>query len=630
MSRNPPRPTIGSPGPNGISFPGAQNTAPRSLMSQAVQYFQSGNLRRAERCCREVLEANPSDFEGRHLLGVIAFQKGKPKEAAKLLKQVVDGGSNDPGHLANYARALAATGQPDEAVRIYDRSLALDPGNGGAWNDRGNILFKNSQLSEAERSYRQAIEQTAHDPKAYVNLARLLMAQGRNNEALGVCQSAVSCAPGLAAAHNALGNALLATGDTKGARAAYEKALELDPAFLEPLANMASLYEEVNDLEQARAIAERVLTLDKKNPHALLVLAKCDRRDGDMEKAVARLKKINRATIPASLHRDVAFELSRLYDRLNKTEEAFVAMADGNAQTLIAEGVDETMGDQFLDTADRLKRWMTPDAAKTLLAIPPGNDDYPDPVFLVGFPRSGTTLLGQVLDSHSDLVMVEERPMLDRVVTHVRNDLGGYPDGIGALDGAAVKNLRSRYFEAVDTECDRSRHQRVVDKFPLHLVHVGLIRAIFPKAQFILALRHPCDVVLSCFMQNFRPNPAMANFFSIERGARTYDQVMTLWSLYEKRLQPVAHTIRYENVVTDFDQEIGALLDFLDLEWEDGVRNFADHARSRGKIDTPSYAQVTEDLYTRARYRWRRYEEQMQPAMADLMPWIKHFGYDDD
>jgi len=251
-------------------------------------------------------------------------------------------------------------------------------------------------------------------------------------------------------------------------------------------------------------------------------------------------------------------------------------------------------------------------------------------VFLVGFPRSGTTLLGQVLDSHSGLVLIEERPMLDRVITHVRNDLGGYPEGIPALDGAAVADLRQRYFDAVDGECQRLSHQRVVDKFPLHLVHAGLVRAIFPKSQFILALRHPCDVVLSCFMQNFRPNPAMANFFSIERGALTYDRIMSLWSLYEQHLRPVTHPIRYENVVTDFDHEIGELLGFLNLEWEDGVRYFAERARSRGKIDTPSYAQVTEDLYTRARYRWRRYEEQMKPVLGDLMPWIKHFDYDSE
>lgn len=621
MSRKPQPPTIGNPG-----IPG--RASPPPLLVQALQQFQAGHVRFAEKNCRKFLAGAPTHVEGLHLLGVIVFQKGNAGESARLLKQAVDLGSGNPAHMANYARALAATGKSTDAVSMYDRALVLNPGDSGAWNDRGNALLQLGQLSNAEQSYRSAIDHAPHDPKAYVNLSLLLISQGRNDEALTICRKAVSIAPDLPAVQNALGGALAAQGDTNGAIAAYEKALDLDPKFGEPLANLASLYEELNDIDRARTAAEKVLKLEKKNPHALLVLAKCERRSGDLEQAIVRLKTIDRAAIPAALHRDVAFELSRLYDRLEKPTEAFAAMSEGNAQALVAEGVDETQGDQFLDTITRLRDWMTPDAAKSLLKFPAVDDGRPDPVFLVGFPRSGTTLLGQVLDAHSGLVMVEERPMLDHLLAHVRKDLGGYPEGVAVLKQAAVADLRNRYFDAVGNEVAYAPHQRIVDKFPLHLVHAGFIRAVFPRAQFILALRHPCDVVLSCFMQNFRPNPAMANFFSIERGARTYDRAMDLWTQYERCLQPAAHAIRYENVVTDFDVEIGALLTFLGLEWEDEVREFAERARSRGKIHTPSYAQVTENLYTRARYRWRRYEEQMEPAMAALSPWIEHFGYD--
>ncbi len=628
MSRKPQPPTIGSPVTRQQTPAESSSGAPPPQLVQAFQYFQAGNLHRAEQSCRAVLAGNPFHIEGLHLLGVIAFQRGDAEEAVKLLKRAVDGGSDNAAHISNYARALAATGRSGEAVSMYDRALALNPDNGGAWNDRANALIKLDRLSDAEQSYGNAIKHAPRDAKAYVNLSKLLLAQGRNDEALEACRNAVSCAPKLAAVHNGLGGALVAVGDSDGAIAAYKKALEIEPGFGEAQGNLASLYEELNKIEEARVTAEQALALDSENLHALLVLAKCERRDGNSDHAVARLEKIDRKAVPAALHRDVAFELSRLYDRLERPAEAFVAMSEGNAQALAAEGVDETMGDRFLDTIERLRNWMTPDTAEELLNFPAVDDGRPDPIFLVGFPRSGTTLLGQVLDSHSGLVMVEERPMLDHVVAHVRSGQSGYPDGILGLDSAAVAELRNRYFGAVDDEVSYEPHQRIVDKFPVHLIHAGLIRAVFPRAQFILALRHPCDVVLSCFMQNFRPNPAMANFFSIERGAKTYDRAMGLWAQYEAHLKPAAHVIRYENVVTDFDAEIGALLTFLGLGWEDGVRDFVDRARSRGKIHTPSYAQVTENLYTRARYRWRRYEEQMLPAMDDLTPWIEYFGYD--
>ncbi len=627
MSRNPPRPTIGFPVPAGQTSAGNQAVAPASPLMKAYEAFQSGNLRRAEKFCKDALKLNSGNLDALHLLGVIAFQQGNAEASAIHLGKVIEGGSQNPDHMANYARALSACARLTEAETMFGRALELKPDDGGGWNDYGNTLFKAGKLSEAEEAYRRSLDLAPGNPKAYVNLVQLLLAQGRNAEALETSRKAVSISPELSVVRNTLGTALAAAGDTEGAIEAYEKASDLDGKAIEPVTNLASLYEEINDTDMARRTAGRALKLDKRNPHALLVLAKCYRRDNDLEAAIKDLSRVNKKSLPAPLHRDIAFEQSRLYDRLDRTAEAFDAMTEGNAQALVAEGVDETLGDQFLDTIKSLKEWVGPETAKMLSTTVEIDDGNSDPIFLVGFPRSGTTLLGLVLDSHSGLVMVEERPMLDQLVATIRNDFGGYPAGIASLNTNDIDGLRRQYFQSVDDECERNPHQRIVDKFPLHLIHAGLIRAVFPKAQYILALRHPCDVVLSCFMQNFRPNPAMANFFSVERGAMTYDRVMDLWAAYEEHLHPDAHAIRYENVVTDFDTEISTLLDFLDIKWEDGVRDFAERARNRGKIDTPSYAQVTEDLYTRARYRWLRYENQMQPAMDDLNPWIEHFDY---
>jgi len=161
-------------------------------------------------------------------------------------------------------------------------------------------------------------------------------------------------------------------------------------------------------------------------------------------------------------------------------------------------------------------------------------------------------------------------------------------------------------------------------------VDVGLILRVFPAARFIVAVRHPCDVCLSCFMQDFKMNDVTANFVTLEETAFLYAEVMGLWQHYVRVLPHAYHVVRYEDVVDDFRTETRRLLQFLDLDWDDAVLDYAEHARRRGMITTASYHQVIEPIYRRARYRWRRYARQLEPAIRVLRPHIEYFGYADE
>jgi tetratricopeptide (TPR) repeat protein len=592
-------------------------------MADAMRAMQSGKAPAASKILRKHLSQNPADVEALHLLGVITYQMGKPDDAAGYIGKAVAAGTNNPSHYANWGLALKAAGRLAEALEAYDKAVAMDPTAAPVWNDRGNTLSTLGQLAAAEASFRQSLMLNGEDAKTHSNLGRVLLSVGRMDDAVQAYRKSIDLNAGLAAAHNGLGNALMRSGDTDGAISAFETAIGLDENYGEALANLASVLEELSRLDDARQMATRALAVQPKNAHAALVLAKCERRDGDIQVGIDLLSKLDIANLPAALARDLAFEQSRLYDRAGEVANAFAAMTLGNAKVLAAEGVDESLGDQFLETVATLRSWAPPDSAGVEF-----DDNEVDPVFLVGFPRSGTTLLGQVMDSHSALAMIEERPMLDTVIAKIRDDFGGYPDGVNDLSHDDIASLRKLYFDLVDEEVERNTSQRIVDKFPLHLINVGLIQTLFPASRIVLAMRHPCDVVLSCFMQNFRPNPAMANFFSTERGAVAYDAIMDLWTHATAAASLDCHTVRYEDVVTDFDAAVTGLLEFLDLPWEEGVRDYAERARSRGRIDTPSYHQVTEAIYTRARYRWRAYENELTPIMVTLNPWIAEFGYD--
>ncbi len=600
---------------------------PPSKRAQAIKAMRAGQIAKAVTLAKQHVRDHPGDINARHLLGVMLFQHGQPQEAARSIAEAIKGGSENPEYFANWGLALKAAGQLPEALDAYDSALEREPTRAGVWNDRGTVLTRLGRHAEAEQSFQQALALDGNDVKTCVNLSGTLLALGRLEDAVRVAEKAVHLNAGLAPAFNALGNALSRSGRTDEAIKTFERAVRLDSTYAEALANLASLYEETNRLEAARDAAARARDAEPDYPHANLVLAKCDRRAEQFQSGLDRLSSFSLETLPAPLARDIAFEQSRLFDRLDHPAEAFAAMEAGNRHALNAAGVDKSLGDQFLKTVATLSATTFSQPSRQS-----SSNDNRDPVFLVGFPRSGTTLLGQVLDAHSGLTMVEERPMLDQVIARLRHMpvRGGYPSGLADLNPDTITELRQVYIDAATRETRRATEQRVVDKFPLHLIHVGLIRTLFPESRLVLALRHPCDVVLSCFMQNFRPNPAMANFYSIQRAALTYDRVMGLWTHYQTTLNPDHHTIRYEDVVTDFQAEISRLLAYLDLPWEDGMRDYTERARSQGRIDTPSYHQVTEAIYTRSRYRWRRYAAALEPVMETLLPWIDGFGYAED
>ena len=249
------------------------------------------------------------------------------------------------------------------------------------------------------------------------------------------------------------------------------------------------------------------------------------------------------------------------------------------------------------------------------------------PSFLVGFPRSGTTLLDQILDNHPGIQVMDERPIFDTISHTITKDFDDFAAAFSALGQKELRENRELYFQLVDQYLARRPGTLLIDKLPLNIRHVPLILRLFPSAKFILVLRHPCDVVLSNFMQRYKLNEAMANFFTLADAAHCYARVMYLWQKCAAQLPMTYHTVRYESLVTDFETEVRSLLEFLEVGWDEAVLGYATRAREKAIINTPSYQAVTEPINTRAKFRWVRYREQMKPILDDLAPFVEAFGY---
>ena len=249
------------------------------------------------------------------------------------------------------------------------------------------------------------------------------------------------------------------------------------------------------------------------------------------------------------------------------------------------------------------------------------------PVFLVGFPRSGTTLLDTILRSHSKIEVVEEQPAVTTAKTFLQNN--GYENLAGnivppELIAEAKKTYRLEFDKHIDSPNVASVY---IDKLPLNILQVPLIEQLYPQAKFILALRHPLDTILSCWMQNFKLNAAMANMVDLDRLVEFYCIAMETFKICQDEYSLRVHKIRYEDLLEDLSGETSSLLKFLDLEWEAQMENYIDTALKRGRIATPSYSQVVQPIYKDAKYRWLKYQKYLNKYLNQVDPWINEFEY---
>jgi len=409
--------------------------------------------------------------------------------------------------------------------------------------------------------------------------------------------------------------------------AAYERALRLTPGDVTSHAQLARLFEARHDLMRAKQHATAALRVDATNAIAGAALARVLVREESYVAAETAAAVVARA--PKTSREDRATALSLIGDARDLKGDArgaFKAFTAAN-QVLLADHA--VLRDDATHAYHPVGvRAMTAMVAHTDVAAWPNPVAFetPAPVFLIGFPRSGTTLLDQILSSHSNITCLEEKEHLSAALLAMFKR-GVLLDGIAALTDTEIAKVRSEYWQAVHADTTLPPGTLIIDKLPLNIVVLPLIKAVFPDAKIILALRDPRDVVLSCFQQRFSLNVGMAQFLELSSAAAYYDVVMTLLELCRERLAFDLHQVRYEDVVADLETQARALTDFLGVPFEGAMLSYRETALKRD-IATPSARQVIQPLYTRSISRWRRYAEDMAPALPVLNQWAARFGYD--
>ncbi|MHA1544232.1 MAG: tetratricopeptide repeat-containing sulfotransferase family protein [Alphaproteobacteria bacterium] len=550
---------------------------------------------------------------------------GKAKEAEGLCRNALEKAPDNRRGLILLGQALMALEKFKEAGAAFSSALALDEGNGEVLVDLGLALEAERDESGAQDYFDRAKNDHPGLFEELMDRADRLYLRYLTDFTRSTLVKAEKVAMKDAGAYYEMGLANVIMGFAAEAEKYFKTSIRLRPT-LEAYRDLAALYERTNDLARAETFARANLQNAPDEPSLNLIMANCDNRRGDIDKAHTRYIKILELAEQNPIKVEAKNQIGRILDKQGNIEgayENFVA-----AKELLKK--DENIGIIDIKTQHQNLRTMTAMnwRQKTPAPPPPPAGFAPGQlVFFIGFPRSGTTLLQEVLDRHDQIVVTAEEPTLRKVIDMMEAFKGGYPASLQTLTPELIKDLRALYFYQANNFAKFDETTTLVDKMPMNLMQVPLILTIFPEAKIIFALRHPKAAIMSCLMQNFRLNNAMVNMTGLNEITTFYALVMGMWKKIASEREIPVHYIKYENLVADMEAETKKLTKFLGLPWTAEMMDYAKGARTKGLIKTPSYHQVVQPVYTTSLEKWRLYNKYFEPFEDRLKPFYELFGY---
>jgi len=616
-------------------------TLPLDEISAALQ---EGDPNRAELLTRRFLATAPADENGLLILGICLDNQGKAAEAVDTYRQLVRLFPQSAMHWNNLGTVLRTAGQVREAEDAYRRAIELEPGYYGALMNLGYLFLHRGIYPAARDCFLRAHALDPQSAEARIYGAQMSFALDNRDRAEELIEPWRTW--GDLPDDLALELAILMThfGKAEDGTRIFERLMRENPNNLRAVAHLAVMFERVNRLEDARAMLARLPPSEAIHDTTLLPEVNAARatlalREKDPAQARHLLEQMIAAQESARAKAGTSevnpwrddnqyFSLAKACDKQGDVDATMNALAKAHAMQieLARQSLPELLepGSQPLRTATK---WVSEEARANWIEVPAPPVEQ-SPIFIVGFPRSGTTMLEQMLDAHPNLQAMDERAFLQDLVEHMSRFGYTYPYDLGKLTAAQCDELRQVYWRLTSKIAPRLEGQRLIDKNPLNMLRLPLINRLFPNAPIILALRHPCDVILSNYMQHFRSNAFAVLCSSLDRLARGYVTAMDFWVHHAALLKPRLVFSKYEDLLDDFPGNVKRIGDFLGLDDAAPLARFDQHARDKGFISTPSYTQVIEPPNKKAVDRWRRYHKYFEPVLPTLAPLMRHWGYD--
>jgi len=546
---------------------------PAKLWQEAVSAYQSGKLKQAGRAIRPLLKHPAANGETWLLGGLINAQLGEWASAEPLLEKAVKQFPDRIDGWLTLGNAHHMLGRMEQAVAAFKQVTDRQPDNADAWNNMGVVNEDMGRFRDALDCYDCSL---GVDPNHSMSMRSRASVLGRLRRFDDACS-------------------------------AYDELLRRFSQDQGLIVDYAEFLEQANRPKDAEKILPAIDDIDdlKTRARAQGVSARLLIRDGQLEIALAKLQKTRKQTGEDFL----SYHEGTVHDRLGQYEAAMSSFGRANqcrARQRNFRRVAEQPVTKYLNHKIRTGVEDKPHGR--------GSSDHRPIVFITGLPRSGTTLLDRMLNAHPDIQVLEELEGLR--ITETATEEGATP--------AESHNL---YWEFLNRHVDLDDSKLIVDKNPLHVMHLDMLPRVFPMAKTILVLRHPYDAALSCYMQDFDAGPVTARFHEIKSTAVLCAQFIKLMHQYESARPELTRRLYYENLVSGFQTEVTSLLDFIGLEWHEDIEHYAALAAKSNPIMTASYEQVTRGLYKTAVGRWRNYQQWLKPFDNILGGRLQDFGF---
>jgi tetratricopeptide (TPR) repeat protein len=598
------------------------------LLRLARQELASGQLAAAQAKCLQVLNARQHDPGALEVLGEVLFAQGRHEDAVRVFNALTLMQPTVARHWENLGTVLRPTRRYAHALAAFERALQLGQPSKGLLYNLGGLQMERYDYEAAYLALRDAVALAPRDARIRWTFAQCCYDLGRREEALAAIEKWEEL-EGLTVEITVLIALLLVVGGaSRQAQPAVERLLTDPPQQGRAAVGFAFLLEHLHRLDEARAVMERLRLNDRSldtDPERLLMSAVLADRAGQHEEARGYLSLALEHQQEFVHRHNFLYPLAKACDALGRYDEAYRAADEAHrSQLAFIEAVAGKSPEEKAQVWSLTANGCDPDDIAAWGSDGPSMQD--SPIFIVGFPRSGTTLLEQILDAHPLLRSMDEQPFLQRAVSQVTARGVRYPAELGKLTGEALDEIRASYWQRVRARAHLEPGRRLVDKNPLNMILLPLIQRLFPNARIILAVRHPCDTVLSCFLQHFRSDLALL-CRDLNALARAYSRAFGFWYAQRPLLRPCSYELQYEHLIADFAAEVVKLNDFLELPWNEAMLAPGEHALAKGFISTPSYAQVIQPINNRSVGRWKHYESHFLEALPILMPWIERWGY---